>query len=80
MGPLNPGNKPRYPLDKRLSGRQNRSRRYTKEKYPLSLPGIEHRFLGSLARSLVATPTELIAAPNMKNAFCVHTFTSCWKG
>jgi hypothetical protein len=41
---LPPGKEPRYPLDKRLSGPQSRSRRCGEEKS--SLPGIERRFSG----------------------------------
>jgi hypothetical protein len=48
-----------YSLDRRLGEPQSLSGRYAEEKNLFPLPGIESRFLGRPARSLVATPIEL---------------------
>jgi hypothetical protein len=51
---LPPGKQPRYPLDRKLGGLQSRFRHYEEEINPLSLSGIEPRFLDRPACSLVA--------------------------
>jgi hypothetical protein len=56
---LSSGHRPRYPMCRKLGGSQNRSGRYRVEKNLFPLPGIETRFLGRPACSLVAIPTEL---------------------
>jgi hypothetical protein len=53
------GNNPRSLLDSGLCGPQSLSGRYGEEKNPLSLTGIQLRFLGCPASSLDAIPTEL---------------------
>jgi hypothetical protein len=53
------GNSPRYLYCRRLGVPERRSGRYGEGKSLLSLRGLELRFLGRPARSLVAIPTEL---------------------
>jgi hypothetical protein len=50
---------PPYPLNKWLGGRHIRFTTFGEKKNVVPLLGIEPHFLGSPARSLLTTPTEL---------------------
>jgi hypothetical protein len=56
---------PPIPFNRRLGGPQKRSGRYGEENNPLPLPGIEPRFLGRPAHSLVTIPTALPQLPGL---------------
>ena len=54
---------PRCPLNRRLAGPHSTSRRFGEDENLFSLPGVELKFFGRLARSLVAIPAEISGLP-----------------
>lgn len=57
---------PGHSLTRRLVGPQSQYGRFEEEKHRLPLSGIEPRFLGCLAHSLVTRPTELSRISNVQ--------------
>jgi len=73
-GRLTPG----HSLKRRLVGPQNQYGRFEEEKHRLPLPGIEPRFVGCLAHSLVTRPIQLSRISNVQcrryiaNSHCIN--------
>jgi hypothetical protein len=64
---------PRYPLHRMLGQTKSRSKRSGEQINVVTLPVIERRFLGSVARNLVAIPTELFRLKSEASTVSLNT-------